>query len=251
MWPGHSAAIRAAASRRNSSYTSGKRSAAARRSPAAAASRRRVTSDIQPSVTAGRRRATRKRSPAISRVTGRVRKTYEKAKQVVEAAEAEPEKFGDLPAKMDAESISAAHAELKQRQEPECEPAGEDEQPEPESTLRIDRRPAWMRKSEGGNKQDPNHPFADVLKAMTALTKAVNKAIAGDETGRLRENLSYLSKYKFKVLMVAHTGAGFKDGKSVPAMAKFVGLQWRSRSRREDRRRKGSHRPRPGPPRST
>ena len=49
-------------------------------------------------------------------------KTYEKAKQVVEAAEAEPEKFGDLPAKMDAESVHAAHDELKQRQEPETKP---------------------------------------------------------------------------------------------------------------------------------
>ena len=49
-------------------------------------------------------------------------KTYEKAKQVVEAAEAEPEKFGDLPAKMDAESVHAAHEELKQRQDPETKP---------------------------------------------------------------------------------------------------------------------------------
>jgi hypothetical protein len=34
---------------------------------------------------------------------------------VVEAAEAEPEKFGDLPARMDAESVEAAHRELKAR----------------------------------------------------------------------------------------------------------------------------------------
>lgn len=36
-------------------------------------------------------------------------KKYEKAKQVAEAAEKEPEKFGDLPAKMDTESVDAAH----------------------------------------------------------------------------------------------------------------------------------------------
>lgn len=83
------------------------------------------------------------------------------------------------------------------------------------------RRPDWMKP---GNHSDPDHPFADVLKAMTALTKAMNKAIAGDETGRLREYLSFLSKYQFKVLMVAHTGAAFKDGKSIPPTAKFVGL---------------------------
>jgi len=44
-------------------------------------------------------------------------KTYEKAKTVVEAAEADPETFGDLPELMDAESISAATRELRRRQQ--------------------------------------------------------------------------------------------------------------------------------------
>jgi len=42
-------------------------------------------------------------------------KTYEHAKQVVDAATAEPETFGDLPAKMDEESVHAAYQEMKQR----------------------------------------------------------------------------------------------------------------------------------------
>lgn len=45
-------------------------------------------------------------------VSGR---TYEKAKQVVEAAEADPETFGDLPVQMDETSVDAAHKELKAR----------------------------------------------------------------------------------------------------------------------------------------
>lgn len=44
-------------------------------------------------------------------------KTYEKAKTVVEAAEADPETFGDLPELMDTESISAATRELRRRQQ--------------------------------------------------------------------------------------------------------------------------------------
>lgn len=44
-------------------------------------------------------------------------KTYEKAKKVKEAAESDPQKFGDLPAKMDTESVHAAHEEMKARQE--------------------------------------------------------------------------------------------------------------------------------------
>jgi hypothetical protein len=42
-------------------------------------------------------------------------KTYEKAKQVVEAAEKAPEEFGDLPEKMDRQSIDAAYREMARR----------------------------------------------------------------------------------------------------------------------------------------
>jgi N6-adenosine-specific RNA methylase IME4 len=44
-------------------------------------------------------------------------KTYEKAKAVVEAAEEDPDTYGDLPELMDAESISAATREMKRRQQ--------------------------------------------------------------------------------------------------------------------------------------
>lgn len=67
----------------------------------------------------------------VGKALGVSGKTYEKAKQVTEAAEQEPEKFGDLPAKMDAESVDAAHKELKRRTEPEPEPAP----PEPEPAV--------------------------------------------------------------------------------------------------------------------
>ncbi len=42
-------------------------------------------------------------------------KTYEKAKQVVEAAEETPEQFGDLPEVMNDRSVDAAHKELRRR----------------------------------------------------------------------------------------------------------------------------------------
>jgi len=44
-------------------------------------------------------------------------RTYTKAKAVMAAAEANPARFGDLPAKMDAENnVEAAHKALQQRQ---------------------------------------------------------------------------------------------------------------------------------------
>lgn len=45
-------------------------------------------------------------------------KTYEKAKQIVDAAVEEPETFGDLPAMMDASSVTKAHRELRKRRLP-------------------------------------------------------------------------------------------------------------------------------------
>jgi ParB-like chromosome segregation protein Spo0J len=52
----------------------------------------------------------------VSAAVGLSRPTYFRAKQVVEAAEAEPEKFGDLPSLMDETGkVSAAHEEMKRR----------------------------------------------------------------------------------------------------------------------------------------
>jgi hypothetical protein len=69
----------------------------------------------------------------VGKVVGMSGKTYEKAKKVVEAAEAEPEKFGDLPEKMDQDGkVDAAFKEMKERRgrkpkqaEPEPTPAAD------------------------------------------------------------------------------------------------------------------------------
>ncbi|WP_439627644.1 ParB N-terminal domain-containing protein [Gemmata sp.] len=52
-------------------------------------------------------------------------KKYEMGKRVVEAAEADPDRFGDLPAKMDETSVAAAYQLLKERQADHCD--GDDE----------------------------------------------------------------------------------------------------------------------------
>jgi hypothetical protein len=52
----------------------------------------------------------------VAGAVGMSGRTYEKAKQVVEAAAAEPEKFGDLAEKMDKSgSVHNAHGEMKRR----------------------------------------------------------------------------------------------------------------------------------------
>lgn len=59
-------------------------------------------------------------------VSGR---TYEKAKQVVESAEADPDRFGDLPAAMGQTSVDAAHREMKARREGDSKPKAEPKVP--------------------------------------------------------------------------------------------------------------------------
>lgn len=54
----------------------------------------------------------------IAGAIGMGARTYEKAKAVTKAAEADPAKYGDLPAKMDTVSVDAAHKELKARSRP-------------------------------------------------------------------------------------------------------------------------------------
>ena len=55
----------------------------------------------------------------VAKAVGMSRSTYVKAKDVVEAAETEPEKYGDLVETMDRTNVTAAHRELKKRRQEE------------------------------------------------------------------------------------------------------------------------------------
>jgi hypothetical protein len=65
-----------------------------------------------------------KRTTAVAAESaGMSRRTYEKAKQVVEAAESEPEKYGDLKDEMDRTGkVDGAHKKLKQSRKPKPAP---------------------------------------------------------------------------------------------------------------------------------
>lgn len=52
----------------------------------------------------------------VGEYVGMSGRTYEKAKAVVEAAEADPETFGDLPQRMDNENVDSPYRELRNRQ---------------------------------------------------------------------------------------------------------------------------------------
>lgn len=59
----------------------------------------------------------------VSKALGVGNKRYERAKAVVVAAEAEPGRYGDLPALMDSTSVDGAFRELRAREQGEPQPA--------------------------------------------------------------------------------------------------------------------------------
>lgn len=105
--------------------------------------------------------STEKTRDKVAAAVGVSARTYQKAKQISEAAQAEPEAYGDLPAKMDVESVDAAHKELKRRQsiqqvvpEPSASEPAVDPAPaaiEPEAADRDQNRPH-------GSKRYPSWP---------------------------------------------------------------------------------------------
>jgi N6-adenosine-specific RNA methylase IME4 len=58
----------------------------------------------------------------VGEVVGMSGRSYEKARQVVEAAEERPERFGDLPEMMDDSSINRAYREMRKRESLETPP---------------------------------------------------------------------------------------------------------------------------------
>jgi len=79
----------------------------------------------------------------VAAAVGMSGKTYEKAKQVVEAAKEDPQQFGDLPEVMDESgSVHKAHVEMKRRQN------GKAEDTEPQTNGEIKSRGVGITRAE-------------------------------------------------------------------------------------------------------
>jgi len=104
-------------------------------------------------------------------------------------------------------------------------PPQTDELPRPAFDVSRQTAPSYFKP--GGKAIDPDHPFRDLMTKFTALSAAVTKAMAEDtpHAAQLRDYLSYLSKFKFKVRMVLHTGDVINAGEFKAGRARFVGLQ--------------------------
>ncbi len=113
-----------------------------------------------PDGTAGR---TRDKVGAALGVSGR---TYEKGKQVSEAAEKEPEKFGDLPALADSQSIDAAHKELKRRR-------GQSTSPPPPTPPIVIHAPDVL--APAPSRADDLRALADALLVLAAFDEQLQR----------------------------------------------------------------------------
>lgn len=130
-------------------------------------------------------------------------KTYEKAEQVVVAAEEDPEAFGDLPELMNKKSVDAAHRLLKKR-------GGG---PKPRAGKKAGKAPA------------PEHPYQKLLTACQSLSGAVTKAIDGEAGEYLRGLLLAVSKKPFAIPMLSFTSDVIENGEVNRGRCRFVGLQ--------------------------
>lgn len=165
---------------------------------------------VGPAVPAGNHGETQAKTQTLAE-QGITKKQSMLAQSLATAKETQPTLFDAV--KAGEVSVSAAHAEVKKaaaeptiRATPDAPPA---------------RRPAHFRPGGGS---DPDHPFAEVLGKMTALVKAINKAMLADDTGFLKANLSVLTRLSVKQRQVAHKSGLIEGGKVTPPAAKFVGL---------------------------
>jgi hypothetical protein len=135
----------------------------------------------------------------VGRALGVKGETFERAKQVVEAAEQNPDTFGDLPQKMDASSVASAYRELQERK---AKAEGQSSAPPP-----------------------PSQPFDDLVSRCRELSRDFTKACKQDtEQGRrLHEYLGVCGLLDYAPGVFGAEVAAFIPLRGVPAVIKLVG----------------------------
>jgi hypothetical protein len=135
----------------------------------------------------------------VAEAVGVSPRTWDKMEAVAEAAEEEPETFGDLPAVMDQVSVHAAHEELRRR-----------------------KPPPWR---VPGNHSDPDHQYADLLNKFTALSAAITRALNTEPHEKLRAYLGALGFVAYEGRVIQDGEVTRKGGAKFDAAKAFRGLR--------------------------
>jgi hypothetical protein len=135
----------------------------------------------------------------VAEAVGVSPRTWDKMEAVAEAAEEEPETFGDLPAVMDQVSVHAAHEELRRR-----------------------KPPPWR---VPGNHSDPDHQYADLLNKFTALSAAITRALNTEPHEKLRAYLGALGFVAYEGRVIQDGEVTKKGGAKFDAAKAFRGLR--------------------------
>ncbi|MBA4067971.1 MAG: hypothetical protein C0501_30565 [Isosphaera sp.] len=119
-------------------------------------------------------------------VSGR---TYERAREVADAAAADPGRYGDLPAAMDGSGVGPAHRELR------------------------------ARKATAAGEARPPSELEEIGAAVTALASRVTRFLGGgsEAAARLRQYLSYCG-------LLDHTGAAIEGAEVRGPAVRFLPL---------------------------
>jgi hypothetical protein len=135
----------------------------------------------------------------VAEAVGVSPRTWDKMEAVAEAAEEEPETFGDLPAVMDQVSVHAAHEELRRR-----------------------KPPPWR---VPGNHSDPDHQYAAILNQFTALSAAITRALNAEPHEKLRAYLGALGFVAYEGRVIQDGEVTRKGGAKFDAARAFRGLR--------------------------
>jgi hypothetical protein len=104
-------------------------------------------------------------------------------------------------------------------------PEGADELPPWEQTAPEPGKkkvvPSWFRP---GSKQDPDHPFAEVLQALSTLSGKLTRLFKTEQGKRLLAAFAEVAKIPVRTRFVAFTDDIIENGELFGGKAKFVGF---------------------------
>jgi len=159
----------------------------------------------------------------VARIVGWSRPTYEKAKAVVEAAESDPKKYGDLIEAMEAVSVHAAYNELVRRQELEQRKA-ENRQVELKNLILGDALEKVLEIPDGS---------VDLLITDPPYGETQTGSSSRGRTSRIRENWDFAEQRSDRVFQMLDALFERVKPKLKPNAHIYIFTNWKSWSRLE------------------
>jgi site-specific DNA-methyltransferase (adenine-specific) len=160
----------------------------------------------------------------VARIVGWSRPTYEEAKAVVEAAESDPKKYGDLIGTMEAVSVHAAYKELVRRQELEKRKA---------ESMQVELKNLILGDAIEKVLEIPNG-LVDLLITDPPYGETQTGSSSRGRTSRIRENWDFAEQRSDRVFQMLDALFERVKPKLKPNAHIYIFTNWKSWSRLEE-----------------